>query len=322
MASDGEGTNGLYTENLLREIKVPDAKIEDVFKRVRLGVRVKSRGAQIPWESTSLEEDFWFLPPKELKKRSDAEKERLFQEELALWEKIQASPEPGLLEAYLRRYPNGDFSELAQLQLDRVLAKQGEKKLRIASQEGNPYTKGSAEADTAFKIGDTYTYRVAELFSGVEQSTPTWTVTQITESEVIFKNGTVTDLLGNVRRTRGGGRFSPRQQFPLEYAVGKRWTTRFESTTPQGATGTSVLDLQIAARERITVPAGTFDAFRIEGVGYTKGLPVGQIVMLPKYWMAPGQVRWPIRTEDHRKLVQGGRILAATRSELVAFRQG
>lgn len=328
VASDGEGANGLYTENLLREIKVPEAKIEEVFKRVRLGVRVKSRGAQIPWESTSLEEDFWFLPPTELKKLSDAEKERLFREELALWEKIQASPEPGLLEAYLRRYPNGDFSELAQLQLDRVLAKQGEKKLQIASQEGNPYTKGSAEADTAFKIGDTYTQRLTDLFTDIEQSTFSMTITQITESEVIFDNGVVTDLLGNVRRTRGGGlggtggRFSPRQQFPLEYAVGKRWTTRFESTTGQGRTGTSVLDLQIAARERITVPAGTFDAFRIEGVGYTTGLPVGQIMMLPKWWMAPGQVRWPIRADDHRKLVRGGRVLVSTRYELVSFKQG
>src|SRR5258706_992659 len=81
VASDGEGANGLYTENLLREIKVPEAKIEDVFKRVRLGVRRKTNGAQIPWESTSLEEDFWFQPPKELKKLSESEKEKKFKEE-------------------------------------------------------------------------------------------------------------------------------------------------------------------------------------------------------------------------------------------------
>jgi uncharacterized caspase-like protein len=31
VASDGEGANGLYTENLLRELKVPEARIEDVF---------------------------------------------------------------------------------------------------------------------------------------------------------------------------------------------------------------------------------------------------------------------------------------------------
>ena len=60
VASDGGGTNGLFTENLLREMRNPEAKIEDVFKRVRLKVRLASKGQQIPWESTSLEEDFYF----------------------------------------------------------------------------------------------------------------------------------------------------------------------------------------------------------------------------------------------------------------------
>ena len=60
VASDGAGVNGLFTENLLREMRDPEAKIEDVFKRVRLKVRLASKGQQIPWESTSLEEDFYF----------------------------------------------------------------------------------------------------------------------------------------------------------------------------------------------------------------------------------------------------------------------
>jgi len=60
VASDGAGPNGLFTENLLREMRDPDTKIEDVFKRVRLKVRLASKGQQIPWESTSLEEDFYF----------------------------------------------------------------------------------------------------------------------------------------------------------------------------------------------------------------------------------------------------------------------
>lgn len=60
VASDGVGSNGLFTENLLREMRNPDAKIEDVFKRVRLKVRLASKGQQVPWESTSLEDDFYF----------------------------------------------------------------------------------------------------------------------------------------------------------------------------------------------------------------------------------------------------------------------
>ena len=63
VASDGTGRNGLYTESLLREMVTPEARIEDVFKRVRLSVRRSSQGQQIPWESTSLEEDFYFIPP-------------------------------------------------------------------------------------------------------------------------------------------------------------------------------------------------------------------------------------------------------------------
>ena len=67
----------------------PDTRIEDVFKRVRLNVRSASQGQQIPWESTSLEDDFYFLPPAELKKLSQEELERQFAEERAAWEKTQ-----------------------------------------------------------------------------------------------------------------------------------------------------------------------------------------------------------------------------------------
>ena len=62
VAEDGDekSGNGLYTQFLLQELKRPTAKIEDVFKRVRLNVRKHSNGRQIPWESTSLEDDFFF----------------------------------------------------------------------------------------------------------------------------------------------------------------------------------------------------------------------------------------------------------------------
>jgi len=60
VASDGSGNNGLYTGELVREMKAPGVKIEDVFKHVRSGVKEKSDGEQIPWESSSLEGDFYF----------------------------------------------------------------------------------------------------------------------------------------------------------------------------------------------------------------------------------------------------------------------
>ncbi len=63
VASDGKGDNGLYTQHLLANLEKPGLPIEEVFKRVRLGVRLDSNGQQIPWENTSLEGDFYFFPP-------------------------------------------------------------------------------------------------------------------------------------------------------------------------------------------------------------------------------------------------------------------
>ncbi len=63
VASDGRNANGLYTQHLLANIERPGTPIEEVFKRVRLGVRLDSNGTQVPWESTSLEGDFYFFPP-------------------------------------------------------------------------------------------------------------------------------------------------------------------------------------------------------------------------------------------------------------------
>lgn len=145
-AADGEGDNGLYTENLLRELATPAAKIEDVFKRVRLAVRRRSEGRQIPWESTSLEEDFYFQPPKVARKLSEDELEKQFEEELAGWEKIKDSKDAAPITEYLRRYPSGKFSELAHFRLNRLLAKR-ETAVQIAAVGGalKPATGGSAD---------------------------------------------------------------------------------------------------------------------------------------------------------------------------------
>lgn len=61
-ASDGTGVNGLYTEQLLESIKVKGLPIEQVFKRVRVSVQKKSHGEQVPWENSSLNGDFYFIP--------------------------------------------------------------------------------------------------------------------------------------------------------------------------------------------------------------------------------------------------------------------
>jgi uncharacterized caspase-like protein len=54
VAADGEGSNGLYTQELLKALAQPGLKAEDVFKQVRIGVARASNGAQVPWEASSL----------------------------------------------------------------------------------------------------------------------------------------------------------------------------------------------------------------------------------------------------------------------------
>ena len=62
VAADGTGKNGVYTENLLRNLSEPGLKVEEVFKRTRFAVRQETGGRQVPWENTSLEGDFYFVP--------------------------------------------------------------------------------------------------------------------------------------------------------------------------------------------------------------------------------------------------------------------
>jgi hypothetical protein len=67
-ASDGAGSNGLYTSALLENLKTPGITILQMFQNVRRTVSDKSNKQQIPWESTSLTADFFFVNTKEIEK--------------------------------------------------------------------------------------------------------------------------------------------------------------------------------------------------------------------------------------------------------------
>ena len=60
-AQDGEGVNGLYTEELLKNLRTPGLTIEQVFKRTRAGVMDRSDGGQIPAEYSRLVGDDIYL---------------------------------------------------------------------------------------------------------------------------------------------------------------------------------------------------------------------------------------------------------------------
>ena len=62
VVSDAGGEHSLFVQELLKEIRVPDLMAEETLNRTKMGVTRASRGEQVPWISSSLAEDFSFIP--------------------------------------------------------------------------------------------------------------------------------------------------------------------------------------------------------------------------------------------------------------------
>lgn len=220
------------------------------------------------------------------------------------------------LEDYLRRYPGGHFAEVAQARLDALLAKRGQPKLLIPSQQGNPFSRGTVYADPRYSVGDRYVYRETDQLTGEERRRRA-VVTSLSELEVVFNEGRfVTDRMGNPRVKRNGRSFVGMQTFPSEYAVGHKWVSRFTFSNNKDEPDSAEIDFTVVERAPIEVPAGRFDAFHIEGSGYA--VLGGRREFT--YWIAPDLVRKHLVMEmrwNNRK----GAPHKRTRDELVAVQQ-
>jgi hypothetical protein len=62
VVADNGGDHSLFVRELLKEIRVPDLMAEETLNRTRVGVTRASRSEQVPWISSSLAEDFSFIP--------------------------------------------------------------------------------------------------------------------------------------------------------------------------------------------------------------------------------------------------------------------
>lgn len=347
VAADGNGgKHGLYTENLLREFSARETRIEDAFKRVRLNVRLASRGQQIPWESTSLESDIFLFPG--ARKLGEEELEKQFEAELAAWARIKNSKNAEDWVAYLREYPNGKFSEIAQVRLGRLLAgverrpppapKADAAKLSAAAQaetsradaskmmaapaprpapSANPYSAGTHPLGRKYTVGDEASFLETDYLTGAEVRRYTSRVTRVDEEadRVEINDGAnVSDTMGNTLKTGQVEFDAPLQFLPAELQLGKKWTASFKRTD-KGQVTYAYYDLHIASREKVKVPAGEFDAFRIEGRGWNRSIGSQLEVNL---WVVPGlnfHVKWEWVVRNR------GRFIVTQRHELVAYRQ-
>lgn len=117
VAEDGNGKNSTYTKALARAIKTPGAKVEEVFKTVRVNVVDRTQGRQVPWESSSLTGDFIFqekLPEPEPVVTASTSAVDTTQIEIEYWKSIATSTDPALFEAYMAEYPDGVFKSIAE----------------------------------------------------------------------------------------------------------------------------------------------------------------------------------------------------------------
>ncbi len=323
-ADDGDGEHGLYTDNLLKEMRVPGAAVEDVFKRVRLAVRRASQGAQIPWESTSLEGDFSFVGGGG---RDLTREQKEFEADLEAWKSLREANSPEPLEAFIRQRPSGKFAELAQHRLDLVLRAKGEKPVHAAAppplgpEMCTPTTAGTAVSASysgqgvGFQPGERYSYRTLDLLTRSETGRTTDAVLKVVGDEVYYNDGNkVTDLFGNSVRAPDGTRWTPYQFFIHDYALGKRWPAQFIVTQANGKASTLRFELRVAARERITLPAGTFDSYRIEARGNDLA---GGTRFERTAWVAPERMRGFLAMENVVR--RDGAIVSGERIELVDY---
>ncbi|WP_083786417.1 caspase family protein [Methylobacterium nodulans] len=62
VAADGKGPNSPFTAALLHHLETPGLEVRQMLSAVRREVREATRGAQIPWENSALEGEFYFYP--------------------------------------------------------------------------------------------------------------------------------------------------------------------------------------------------------------------------------------------------------------------
>lgn len=188
----------------------------------------------------------------------------------------------------------------------------------LIAPSANPFSAGSYPLGRIYTLGDEATFRQTDILTGLEEQTYTSRVTRVDydEDRVEFNKGdSITDLMGNTIKS-GAVQFNTPQQFaPAEFQIGKKWTAAF-SRIEKGVTSNVYFDLLIVKRETISVPAGSFDTFRIEGEGWNTRFGSRLEVRL---WLVPG-LNFAIKRESIGR-GKGGGFFRTERHELVSLRQ-
>lgn len=122
-AADGAGLNSPYSAAIAREIALPGMSIEQVFKNVRKSVVAQTKGAQVPWDYSSLTSDVVFVPGDDavaVARSVGSNDAAAMQVELQFWNDVKNSGDAKQLNAYLVKFPKGAFAAVAKSRIEEL----------------------------------------------------------------------------------------------------------------------------------------------------------------------------------------------------------
>jgi hypothetical protein len=124
-AADGRGRNSPYTMAFLKNIETKD-EIGAIFRHITADVYTATQSKQLPELSLSLIGDYYLNGGPQIEAvaslggPSAPVPDDQTGVEVAFWNSIKNDKNPQLFEAYLKRYPNGAFSDIAKITLQEL----------------------------------------------------------------------------------------------------------------------------------------------------------------------------------------------------------
>jgi uncharacterized caspase-like protein len=125
-ALDGpQGSNSPFTKALLANIATPGVEIQQAMTQVRAQVSDETHKSQLPWGHTNLTGVVFLNPtavvasagPANMTPSAAAASTEATEVELEFWRSIKDTKKPEELNAYLVKYPNGQFRTIALARL-------------------------------------------------------------------------------------------------------------------------------------------------------------------------------------------------------------